>query len=157
MVFNLYYILLCKIIFDIYFSLFFFFGRTRGMWNFLGQGLNLCHSSDSTGSLTHCTTRELLNSYILNCPSWLWELFRFLWGSSLLFLLLALRWRSWNLDRFKTVGVPFGAQQQQIRLGTMRSRVWCLASLSGLRIRHCHELWSRSQMWLGSPIAEAVV
>ena len=36
------------------------------MWKFLGQGPNLCHSSDisrcsdNTRSLTHCTTRELL-------------------------------------------------------------------------------------------------
>ena len=26
-----------------------------------------------------------------------------------------------------------------------------------LRIRDCHELWYRSQMWLGSHIAKAVV
>ena len=37
-----------------------------GMWKFPGQGSNLCHSSslgcssDHAGSLTHCTTRELL-------------------------------------------------------------------------------------------------
>ena len=36
------------------------------MQKFLGQGLNLCyssdlsHSSDNAGSITHCTTRELL-------------------------------------------------------------------------------------------------
>ena len=28
---------------------------------------------------------------------------------------------------------------------------------SGLRIQHCHELWFRSEMWLGSDIAMAVV
>ena len=28
-----------------------------------------------------------------------------------------------------------------------------LASISGLKIRSCHELWCRSQMWLGSHIA----
>ena len=32
-----------------------------------------------------------------------------------------------------------------------------LASLSGLRIEHCCELWCRSQTWLGSRIAVAVV
>ena len=32
-----------------------------------------------------------------------------------------------------------------------------LASLSGLTIRHCRELWCRSQMWLGSHVAVAVV
>ena len=31
-----------------------------------------------------------------------------------------------------------------------------LASLSGLRIQCCHELWYRSQTWLGSGIAVAV-
>ena len=32
-----------------------------------------------------------------------------------------------------------------------------LASLSGLKIWHCHELWCRSQMWFESGIAVAVV
>ena len=35
----------------------------------------------------------------------------------------------------------------------MRMRVQSLASNSGLRILHCHELWCRSQTWLGSHIA----
>ena len=30
-----------------------------------------------------------------------------------------------------------------------------MASLSGLRIQHCHKLWHRSQMWLRSRIAVA--
>ena len=38
------------------------------------------------------------------------------------------------------------------RLASMRMRVQSLASLSGLRIWHCHELWYRSQMWLGSGV-----
>ena len=29
------------------------------MWKFQGQGLNLSHSNDNAGSLTHCTTGEL--------------------------------------------------------------------------------------------------
>ena len=32
-----------------------------------------------------------------------------------------------------------------------------LASLSGLRIWHCHELWCKSKMWLESCVAVAVV
>ena len=36
------------------------------------------------------------------------------------------------------------AQRKRIRLGTMRLRVPSLASLSGLRIWCCRELWSRS-------------
>ena len=39
----------------------------------------------------------------------------------------------------------------------MRIQVWSLASLSGLRIWHCHELWWRSQMLHGSQVVVAVV
>ena len=50
---------------------FFFFGLACGMWKFLGQGLNLCHSSDLSccsnngRSLTHCTSRELQREFQL--------------------------------------------------------------------------------------------
>ena len=43
------------------------------------------------------------------------------------------------------LGVPIMAQQKRIWLGMMRLRVQSLASLSGLGIQHCHELWCRSQ------------
>ena len=49
------------------------------------------------------------------------------------------------------------AQWKRIRLESMRMKVQSLASLSGLRIWHCHELWCRLQMWLGSCVAVAVV
>ena len=49
------------------------------------------------------------------------------------------------------------AQWKQIQLGTMRIWVRSLASLSGLRIRHCHELWCMSQMRLRFGVAVAVV
>ena len=39
---------------------------------------------------------------------------------------------------------------------TLRMQVQSLASLSGLGTRRCHELWCRSQMWLGSGVAVAV-
>ena len=39
---------------------FFFFGHTCGMQKLLGQRSNPCYSSDNAGSLTCCTTRELL-------------------------------------------------------------------------------------------------
>ena len=39
----------------------------------------------------------------------------------------------------------------------MRMQVRLLASLSGLRIRCCHELWHRLQMRLGSRVSVAVV
>ena len=48
------------------------------------------------------------------------------------------------------LGVPIMAQQKLIRLGTMRLQVQSLASLSGLWIQCCHELWCGSQMWLRS-------
>ena len=39
----------------------------------------------------------------------------------------------------------------------MRTQVQSLASLSGLRIQHCHELWCRLQTWLGSDIVAAML
>ena len=53
-------------------------------------------------------------------------------------------------------GVPFMVQQKRTQLGTMRLRVRSLASLRGLRIRCCHELWCRSQTPLGSRVAVAL-
>ena len=49
------------------------------------------------------------------------------------------------------------AQWKWIRLVSTRMWVWSLALLSGLRIRLSHELWCRSQTWLRSLIAVAVV
>ena len=40
--------------------------------------------------------------------------------------------------------VPVVAQRKQIWLGSTRSQVQSPASISGLRIWHCHELWCRS-------------
>ena len=53
-------------------------------------------------------------------------------------------------------GVPVVAQRKRISLGTIRLWVRSLASLSGLGIRLCRELWYRSQTWLGSGVAVAV-
>ena len=41
---------------------------------------------------------------------------------------------------------PIVAQWKRIQLGTMRLWIQSLASLSGLRIGHCHELWCKSKM-----------
>ena len=49
------------------------------------------------------------------------------------------------------------AQQKQIQLASMRMQVPSLASLSALRIWHCHELWCMSQTQLRSHVAVAVV
>ena len=48
---------------------------------------------------------------------------------------------------------PIVAQRKRIQLGTMRLWVRFLASLRGLRIQHCLELWCKSQMWLRSGVA----
>ena len=59
-------LLICYL--SIYFSLS-LFGCTHGMWKFLGQGSNPCHCSnpiqhiENAGSLTCCTTRELLKLF----------------------------------------------------------------------------------------------
>ena len=54
------------------------------------------------------------------------------------------------------VGVPVVVQWKQIQLVSVRTQVWSLASLSGLRIWCCHEMWCRSQMQLGSDMAVAL-
>ena len=48
------------------------------------------------------------------------------------------------------------AQWKQIQLGTMSWWVQSLASLSGLKIWHCRELWHRLQTQLGTDVAVAV-
>ena len=65
--------------------------------------------------------------------------------------------RAGGLALLKLGGVPIVAQWKWIQLGTMTLRVRFLASLSGLRIWSCHELWCRSQMRLRSAIAVALV
>ena len=55
------------------------------------------------------------------------------------------------------IRVPIMVQGKQIWLGTMRLQVQSLASLNGLRIWHCCELWCGLQTWLGSGIVVAVV
>lgn len=78
---------LVKLRFFVFF--FFFFGRAQGMWNFLGQGLILCHcsnlnyGSDNARSLTGCTTGNsktylslipfLPTSLLLQIHSGLWN------------------------------------------------------------------------------------
>ena len=52
-------------------------------------------------------------------------------------------------------GVPEVAQQKQTQLVSMRTKVQSLASLSGLRIWHCHDLWGRLQIQLGYGVAVA--
>ena len=53
------------------------------------------------------------------------------------------------LQKIPKLGVPVVAQQKRIQRVSMRMRVPFLASLSGLRIRRCRELWCKSQTPLG--------
>ena len=53
-------------------------------------------------------------------------------------------------------GVPIVARWKRIQLGTMRLQVPSLASLSGLEIQRCRELWCRSQVQIGSRVAVAL-
>ena len=55
------------------------------------------------------------------------------------------------------MGVPIVAQRKRIQLGTMRFQVQSLASLSGLEIWGCHELWCSLQTRPASFVAVAVV
>ena len=56
------------------------------------------------------------------------------------------------ISNFNNFRAPIVAQRKQIWLVSMRTHVPSLASLSGLRIQHCHELWYRLQTQLGSGI-----
>ena len=58
--------------------------------------------------------------------------------------------------RSTRVGVPIVARQKRTWLASMRTQVPSLASLSGLRIQCCRELWCTLQMRLGSGVAGAV-
>ena len=60
------------------------------------------------------------------------------------------------LNTLPNFRVPVVMQQKRIQLGTMRLKVQSLASLSGLKIRHCCELWCRLQTRLGSRVAVAL-
>ena len=57
--------------------------------------------------------------------------------------------------RHTSPGVPIMAQQKQILVVSMTMQVRSLASLRRLRMWCCHELWCRSQTWLGSRVAVA--
>ena len=54
-------------------------------------------------------------------------------------------------------------QQKRIWLESMRTQVWSLASLSGLMIQHCHELWccrhgsNHELLWLWCRLAAIAI
>ena len=53
-------------------------------------------------------------------------------------------------------GVPFAAQQVK-NLTSVHEDVGSIPGLTQLRIQGCCELWHKSQMWLKSHVAVAVV
>ena len=59
-----------------------------------------------------------------------------------------------NFSQKKIPGVPVVAQTPT---SLHEDAVPSLAMLSGLRIRHCRELWCRPQRWLGSHVVVTVV
>ena len=61
-----------------------------------------------------------------------------------------------SLIKKKKPGLPFVAQWKGIWLVSMRMWVQSLASISGLRIQRCRELWCQLQTQLRSHIAMAV-
>ena len=72
-----------------------------------------------------------------------------IWKISVIFVPYILLWIFKHTEELG--GVLVEAQQKRIRLVSVRMWVRSPALLSRLGIRHCRELWCRSQMWLGSP------
>ena len=70
--------------------------------------------------------------------------FAFVWQKNMLYL----NYRPNLLLNRK--GVPFVAQRLTNLTRIHGDAGLILASLTGLRIQHCRELWYRSQTWLGS-------
>ena len=62
-----------------------------------------------------------------------------------------------EVGSYKKEGGSFHCGSAEMNLIFMRMLVRSLASISGLGIWHCRELWCRSQLWLGSRFAVAVV
>ena len=68
-----------------------------------------------------------------------------------------IQWKYFQDLKSMNVGGSHHAQQKQISLVSMRMQVRSLASLSRLKIWHCHDLWCTSQTRLRSDVAVAVV
>ena len=63
-----------------------------------------------------------------------------------------------SFPKFKSVvGVPIAAQRGKNQHSVHEDVGSILALLSGLRIWHCHKLWSSSKLQLGSSVDVAVV
>ena len=62
-----------------------------------------------------------------------------------------------NFNKLYTYGVPIVAQGVKNLTSIHEDGGLLLATLSGLWIQHYHKLQLRSQIWLGSRVAAAVV
>ena len=107
-----------------------FLGRSQGIWRFPGWGL------------IGAVAAGLCQSYHpQQCG---------IWAVSANFISV--------FKNCRVPEVPVMVHRKRIQLGTMRFRVWSLASLSGLSgILRCCELWCRPQMWLPSGVAVTAV
>jgi len=138
------------------------YGNSRGKGSNPSHGCDLHHSCGHAGSLTH----PALLGIEPELPQRRCQILNLLChsrnpSSNIYKIAISGKLILPNANITKTnshpPGVPIVAQWKRIRLGTMRLWVPSLASISGLRIRRCHELWRRLQMWLRSHVVVAVV
>ena len=149
---------LCLFLSFFFFFFFFFFLAALQHMEFPGQRSDPSHSCDLSHSFGNANilgspqSQHQPGSESLGHPGHL--IWRYQ-GSSSLGLL---QWfTSFGYLNLAWVVVPIVVKWKQIGLGNMRLWVQSLASFSGLRIWHCHELWCRSQMQLRSRVAVAMV
>ena len=100
-------------------------------------GTQITFSFNTCPHSTPATTHKIMSPALSRSWSWLQTVF------------------PWDFNSWP--GVPIVAQHKRTWLVSMRMQVRSLASLSGLRIWRCHVLQGRSQTWLGSCMAVAVV
>ena len=129
---------------------------------FPGQGSDpsrSCHLMYSCGNPRSLLTVPVQGLYLsLSTPEMPLILLHPSRSSSLcIFICFSSKYLSQGPIKMVQQGVPVMAQRKRIRLGTMRLWILSLASLSGLRIQRCRELWCRSQTRLGSDVAVVVM
>ena len=107
----------------------FFFGRTQGMWKFLGQRWNPCHGShlshcsDNAGSWTRCTTKKKKTPGFEKKIEWfdrkklgvvgnlLWRVVRESFLEEVTFGLSCEGWEGWGLSCRRVWGGQFQAEE----------------------------------------------
>ena len=131
-------------------------------WGFLEDYVFLCNSMSFNSLFGHKTLTglslqfESISDYIINVV-------RSGWGGKVLktffwYYIQSLYLFSFILSVSKgIIGAPIMVHWKWIQLISIRRRVQSLASLSGLGIQNCRELWCSSQTWLRSWVTVAVV